>query len=212
MSEREVWQEHSSLLGHMSRFPSHSARKQVCPVQTLSWDLPEDALPPVLCTSDITHISCLWDRSHPCYTAVHSTSYSRALMCCHRTQRFVVCHQSSAWLKLQDRVSVTALPWEPKDPRPFQVLYPKSPRNCQAPHSFIPRPLKAMFIVQWIFQQIELKSFNKSFLALRFSNSRSQKITTRPVLYPNLTVEPLRMKNFHEKFYQAQQQLSHLKN
>lgn len=100
----------------MSRFPSHGARKQLCPVYTVSWDLPENAHPPVLHTSDIAHISCLWDWSHPCYTAVHSTSYSGTPMCCHRTWRFVVCRQSSAWLKLQDWVSVTALPWEPKVP------------------------------------------------------------------------------------------------
>lgn len=94
---------------------------------------------------------------------------------CHRTWRFVVCHRSSAWLKLQGCVSVTAVPWEPRGPHPFQALYPKSPRNCQAPHSFIPKPLRAMFIVRWMFQQIELTSFGKSFLALRFSNSRNQK-------------------------------------
>lgn len=47
-------------------FPSHGARNQLCPVQTLSWDLPEDALPRVLRTSDITHSWCLWDGSRPC--------------------------------------------------------------------------------------------------------------------------------------------------
>lgn len=62
---------------HVKVFPSHGARNQLCPVQTLSWDLPEDALPCVLHSSDITHIWCLWDGSRPCYRAVHSTSCSR---------------------------------------------------------------------------------------------------------------------------------------
>lgn len=73
MSEHEVWQEHSSLSGHMSRFPSHSARKGLCPVQTLSWDLPGDAHPPF--SSHSLHLVS-WDRPHPCHSAVLSTSDS----------------------------------------------------------------------------------------------------------------------------------------
>lgn len=73
MSEHEVWQEHSSLSGHMSRFPSHSTRKGLCPVQTLSWDLPGDARPPF--SSHSLHLVSR-DRPHPCHSAVLSTNDS----------------------------------------------------------------------------------------------------------------------------------------